>query len=161
MAVADQSDSPREVGWAGSFLRNQTVELESLLDLCVLSAVCGVQLGGRGTPPSLTNLPATRSIPVSHVVLCSAVASFRKGSTMFGANRTLDKELSKAVNKRLMRAGGGSQSRLTAAVQQGTVTLTGMLRYESERRPLLKAITGIPGVSRVIDQLQLLPKIKY
>ena len=27
MAVADQSDSPREAGWTGSCLRNQTVEL--------------------------------------------------------------------------------------------------------------------------------------
>ncbi len=26
MAVADQSDSPREAGWTGSCLRNQTVE---------------------------------------------------------------------------------------------------------------------------------------
>jgi osmotically-inducible protein OsmY len=80
---------------------------------------------------------------------------------MFGANRTSDKELSKSVNKRLVRAGGGSQTRLTAAVQQGTVTLTGMLRYESQRRPLVKAISGIAGVSRVIDQLQLAPKINY
>ena len=30
MAVADQSDSPREAGWTGSCLRNQTVELVSV-----------------------------------------------------------------------------------------------------------------------------------
>jgi len=80
---------------------------------------------------------------------------------MFGGNRTSDKELSKTVNKRLVRAGGGSQTRLAAAVQQGTVTLTGMLRYEAQRRPLLKAISAVPGVSRVIDQLQMMPKTNH
>ncbi len=80
---------------------------------------------------------------------------------MFGENRISDKELSKSVNKRMMRAGSGSQSHLTAIVQQGTVTLSGLLKYESQRRPLLKAISSIAGVSRVIDQLQLSPKMTF
>ena len=77
---------------------------------------------------------------------------------MFGKNTISDKELSKTVNKRLVRAGCGSQTALVAAVRQGTVTLTGILKYESQRRPVLKAITNIAGVSRVIDQLRLTPK---
>jgi osmotically-inducible protein OsmY len=80
---------------------------------------------------------------------------------MFGANRTSDKELSKTVNKRLVRAGGGSQTHLAAAVQQGTVTLTGLIRYEAQRRPILKAMSSIAGVSRVIDRLQLMPKTNH
>ena len=80
---------------------------------------------------------------------------------MFGANQTSDKELSKTVNKRLVRAGGGSHTRLAAAVHQGTVTLTGLLRYEAQRRPILKAMSSIAGVSHVIDQLQLMPKMNY
>ncbi|MHB8971216.1 MAG: BON domain-containing protein [Pirellulaceae bacterium] len=78
---------------------------------------------------------------------------------MFGTDRNSDKELSKTVNKRLVRAGGGSHSRLEAAVQRGTVTLTGLLRYEAQRRPLLKAVSSVAGVSRVIDLLKLMPKI--
>ncbi len=77
---------------------------------------------------------------------------------MFGANRTSEKELTKTVNKRLVRAAGSSQSHLLASVQQGTVTLTGMIRYEAQRRPILKAISSIAGVSRVVDQLQLMSK---
>lgn len=77
---------------------------------------------------------------------------------MFGAHRTSDKELSKTVNKRLVRAGSGSQTALAAAVQQGTVTLTGILRYEAQRRPILKAISCIAGVSRIVDHLQVMVK---
>ena len=77
---------------------------------------------------------------------------------MFGANQTSDKELSKTVGKRLVRAGGGS---LTAVVRQGTVTLTGMLQYEAQRRPVLKAVSAIAGVSRIVDQLKLRPKTNY
>jgi osmotically-inducible protein OsmY len=49
---------------------------------------------------------------------------------MFGEKRISDKELAKTVSKRLVRAGGGSLTALTTVVQQGTVTLSGMLRYE-------------------------------
>jgi osmotically-inducible protein OsmY len=71
---------------------------------------------------------------------------------MFGGSRSSDRELAKTVSKRLIRAGGGT---LTAAVQMGTVTLTGLLRYEAQRRPIVKAVSSIAGVSRVIDQVRL------
>jgi hypothetical protein len=74
---------------------------------------------------------------------------------MFGANEVSNKELLKAVSKRLQRGGGGG---LTAAIQRGIVTLTGKIQYESQRRPILKIVNGIAGVRRVIDQLQLEPK---
>ena len=77
---------------------------------------------------------------------------------MFGQEKVSDKELLKTVNKRLMRVGGGSQTRLTAAVQQGTVTLSGTLRHAIQRKSITKAITGIAGVRRVIDQIQLAPR---
>ena len=82
---------------------------------------------------------------------------------MFGEKRTSDKELAKTVSKRLVhRTGGGSRiSALTTLVQQGTVTLSGMLRYESQRRPILKAISAIAGVSRINDQLKVAPKTTY
>lgn len=74
---------------------------------------------------------------------------------MFGGDRASDKELLKSVNKRLMRGGGG---RLTAAVQQGTVTLSGDIQYEAQRRPLVRAVSSISGVRSVVDQLRLKPK---
>jgi osmotically-inducible protein OsmY len=74
---------------------------------------------------------------------------------MFGPNQVSDKELLKAVGKRLQRGGGGG---LTAAIQRGIVTLTGKIQYESQRRPIWKIVNGIAGVRRVIEQLRLEPK---
>ena len=78
-----------------------------------------------------------------------------KGRFMFGRDKTFDKELLKTVNKRLSRGGG----RVSAGVQQGTVTLSGDLQYEAQRRPLIKSIASIAGVRSVVDQLRLKPKI--
>ena len=72
---------------------------------------------------------------------------------MFGKNEVSDKELLKTVTRKLDRAGGGSQSRVTASVQRGTVTLSGKIQYENLRTPIVKAASGISGVRNVIDQL--------
>jgi osmotically-inducible protein OsmY len=77
------------------------------------------------------------------------------GGIIFGGNQVSDKELTKTVNKRLQRGGGGS---VIADIQGGTVMLKGKIQYDSQRRPLLKIVSCIPGVRRVIDQLQLQPK---
>lgn len=74
---------------------------------------------------------------------------------MFGRNEVSDKALIKTVNQRISRAGGGSKSRIAATIVQGTVTLTGTLQYAVQRSPLVKAVSQIAGVRRVIDQLIL------
>ena len=74
---------------------------------------------------------------------------------MFGSNQVSDKELLKTVNRRLTRGGGGS---VAATVQRGTVTLTGKLQYEAQRRPIMKVVSSIAGVRNVNDQLQLVIK---
>lgn len=79
---------------------------------------------------------------------------------MFGNNEVSDKALLKTVNRRLDRTGTGSQTRVTASVQRGTVTLLGKLQYENQRRPIVKAIQSVAGVRQVIDQLQAPPKVK-
>ena len=77
---------------------------------------------------------------------------------MFGRNQVSDKDLLKTVNQRLMRSGAGSQSRITATIQHGAVTLTGNLQYAIQRSPIVKAVARVAGVSRVIDQLQLVER---
>ena len=77
---------------------------------------------------------------------------------MFGGNEVSDKALLKSVHRRLERTGTGSQSRLTASVQRGTVTLSGKLQYENQRLPIVKSVRGVSGVRQVIDQLQSPPK---
>jgi osmotically-inducible protein OsmY len=79
---------------------------------------------------------------------------------MFGRNQVSDKDLLKTVNQRLTRTGTGSQSRVSVAVQHGTVTLTGTLQYAIQRSPIVKAVSRVDGVSRVLDQMQLVDKKK-
>lgn len=76
---------------------------------------------------------------------------------MFGNKGISDRALLKTVNQRLART-GTSQARFAAAVQQGTVTLTGTLQYERQRMPIVKATRNIPGVRSVIDKLIVSPK---
>jgi osmotically-inducible protein OsmY len=64
-----------------------------------------------------------------------------------------DSTLLKRVNDKLSRA--GAQAKVTAAVRAGDVTLSGVLQYEIQRRPLVKAATSVAGVRRVIDQMRV------
>ena len=75
---------------------------------------------------------------------------------MFGKNSVSDKDLLKTINQRLMR--GGSQSRIVAVVNQGSVTLTGNLQIAYQRDLAVKSVARIAGVRRVVDMLKLIPK---
>ena len=73
-------------------------------------------------------------------------------------NQIPDKTLLKRVAQKLARSGAGSQTRVTAIVRSGDVTLTGTLRYEHERPAIIRSTRGISGVRRVIDQMRVAPK---
>ena len=75
---------------------------------------------------------------------------------MFGGNDNSDKALQKLVDRRLQRSGGIAG--LRAVVMRGSVTLSGNLKYESQRIPLMKALRGVSGVRNVMDQLKSPPK---
>ena len=77
---------------------------------------------------------------------------------MFGGNAATDKALQKLVDRKLQRSGGIAG--LRAMVANGGVTLTGTLKYENERMPLLKALRGVAGVRNIVDQLKLTPKVR-
>jgi len=77
---------------------------------------------------------------------------------MFGGNANSDKALQRLVDRRLQRSGGGSG--MKAVVMGGSVTLSGNLKYESQRMPILKALRGVAGVRSVFDQLKAPPKLK-
>lgn len=72
-----------------------------------------------------------------------------------------DKAILKKVNQRLARVSLGSRSRVTAAIRNGQVTLSGSIQYDNQRRPALKAASGVGGVSRVLDQLQVQSRDAY
>jgi osmotically-inducible protein OsmY len=71
-----------------------------------------------------------------------------------------DKSLLEKVNQRLSRSGSGSKSRVNASIAKGDVTLAGMLQYEIQRMPLVKAVGAVTGVRRVIDQMRVAPAEK-
>ncbi len=77
---------------------------------------------------------------------------------MFGGVDQSDKALQKLVDRRMLRSGGGG-SGVKAIVVRGSVTITGKLKYESQRAPLLKALRGVAGVRSVLDQLRAPPKV--
>jgi osmotically-inducible protein OsmY len=71
---------------------------------------------------------------------------------MFGRKDIPDRELMRTITQRLSRTGTGS--RIAAAVQHGTVTLSGNLQYAAQRIPIVKAASMIEGVRQVIDNMK-------
>jgi len=74
---------------------------------------------------------------------------------MLGKEVAPDRTILRQINQRLARAGMGSGSRITAAVHNGHVTLSGSIQYETQRRPVMRAVDGVDGVRGLTDQLQV------
>jgi osmotically-inducible protein OsmY len=70
-------------------------------------------------------------------------------------NQVPDKTLQKSVNQKLLQRAAGAK--IAAAVSSGTVTLTGQLVQEYQRRALISALNGVSGVRRVIDTMTIAP----
>ncbi len=114
-----------------------------------------------GDPLSLTDCRPYCRFPCQALLLIDAAQVLFNGeSIMFGQKPMSDKDLLKVVNQRLSRTGTGSNSKVTASIRQGTVTLTGSLNYEFQRNTLMKAASRAEGVRQVIDQMQLAVKKK-
>lgn len=73
---------------------------------------------------------------------------------MTSGNKILDKTLLANVLRKLMQKCSGG-SKVNATVHSGDVTITGTIRHEYERRPILRCVAAVQGIRRVIDQLQL------
>lgn len=65
-----------------------------------------------------------------------------------------DKTLLKSVLQN-MTGKGVNVSRIKATVQSGSVTITGTIDYDHERRSITNSVNSITGVKRVVDQLQV------
>ncbi len=71
-----------------------------------------------------------------------------------------DKVLLQKVNQRLTRTGLGAGCSVKVSVRSGQVTLSGTIQRDMQRRPALKAASGIDGVRYVVDQLTVETKKK-
>lgn len=76
---------------------------------------------------------------------------------MFGKSPIPDKTLLSKVSQRLTRSGVGA---LNLTVRSGVVTITGLLKYEAQRRPALSTAAAIEGVKSVVDRMTVRPQEK-
>jgi hypothetical protein len=127
--------------------------------ICGLNRV-GWSVDGRS---ALTDRPtAIWSIPLPTATFGCGVVIRSKGMfAMLRHNEVSNKDVSKSVNQRLSRTGTSGQSRVTANVSRGVVTLVGTLNHEMQRRGIVQAASRAAGVRQVIDQLTLTVKKKY
>ena len=70
-----------------------------------------------------------------------------------------DDHITRHVNNKLASRGFGSQH-LTVQTNNGLVTLSGGVQFAHQKRAALRAINGITGVRRVIDQMTVKPAVK-
>ena len=73
--------------------------------------------------------------------------------------RVPDKRIIQKVTQKLGRTGTG-QCKVTVAVRNGSVTLSGQIHYENQRRPIMNSARSVEGVRSVVDQLHVKPAAK-
>jgi osmotically-inducible protein OsmY len=87
------------------------------------------------------------------------VPSLSEGEyTMFDSLQSADPAISRKVSEMLSNRGMRSPCRIVVATKKGTVTLSGLIQYEQQRRIAVKAAGSIAGVQSVQDQMRVIPK---
>ncbi|WP_286177507.1 BON domain-containing protein [Rhodopirellula sp. JC639] len=69
-------------------------------------------------------------------------------------NRIPDKTILKNVQSRLSKKCSGSP-KVSGDVRSGEVTLNGTIKNEVERKQIIRAVSTVEGVSRVIDRIKV------
>ena len=77
---------------------------------------------------------------------------------MFG-KKIPDNTLLKAVTQKLAQKCPGS-TKVSAMVRGGEATVTGTIKHEHERKPIVRCIEAVAGIRRVTDQLTVEDKKK-
>ena len=77
---------------------------------------------------------------------------------MFAKNPVSDRATIQKVNQQLQSRGMRSPCHVTVASQRGTVTLSGKIQYDHQRRMAMQATQSVDGVQRVVDRMVLLAK---
>ncbi len=70
---------------------------------------------------------------------------------------TSDPQITRDVTQRMANCGVRPPSQVRVASAKGVVTLSGTIQYEHQRQQALKAVSGVAGVSRVVDQMKAMP----
>ena len=69
-------------------------------------------------------------------------------------NTVPDKTLQRNVSRKLMQKCSGS-TRVDATVRGGEVIVTGTIKHDYERKSIIRCISAVQGIVRVVDQLRL------
>jgi osmotically-inducible protein OsmY len=71
-----------------------------------------------------------------------------------------DPKITQNITQRLQGCGIRAPSKVTIASAGGQVTLSGTIQYEHQRQQAMKAVQGVSGVRRVVDNLRVAPAAK-
>lgn len=69
-----------------------------------------------------------------------------------------DKSLLQSVQRKLQQKCPGSK--IVATVRSGAATVTGMIKNEHERKPIIRTISAVQGIKRVADQLRVQERVR-
>ncbi len=72
-----------------------------------------------------------------------------------------DHLLNQKAIQQLSNHGMRPPCKVAVSTHKGSITLSGQIQYEHQRRPALRAVQNIEGVQRVVDQLQVTPKTSH
>ena len=75
--------------------------------------------------------------------------------------KTQDPVVSRKVSEKLSSLGVRAPCRVTVVSDNGKVTLSGTIQYERQRQIAVHAIKAVAGVQRVIDQMQVIPRVQH
>lgn len=68
-----------------------------------------------------------------------------------------DPMISQKASEKLSSLGVRAPCHVTVVSNKGNVTLSGTIQYEHQRQMAVRAIKGVAGVQRVVDQMRLIP----
>jgi osmotically-inducible protein OsmY len=80
---------------------------------------------------------------------------------MMHQEKVKDTVISQKVKEKLSGAGIRAPCQVTIVSTNGQVTVAGSIQFEHQRPVALRAIRGVTGVQRVVDQMRLLPSAQH
>ena len=69
-----------------------------------------------------------------------------------------DRDIIQKVNQQLQSRGVRSPCRVTVMSQKATVTLSGKIQYDHQRRMAVQVTQRVDGVQRVVDRMEVIGK---
>jgi osmotically-inducible protein OsmY len=76
---------------------------------------------------------------------------------MMHQEKVKDSVISQKVKEKLSGAGIRAPCKVAIVSANGQVTVSGLIQHEHQRSLALRAINGVTGVQRVVDQMRLIP----